>query len=123
MNARALRTTALASLLVMALALPACSGGSNDSPTDPGNPNAVSVVDNSFDPSSTMVDGGETVTWAWQGSNQHNVTWTTANLPNSPTQASGSHQVTMPSDDGTYNYYCTIHGSPNSGMRGSITVE
>lgn len=115
-------------LMVLALSLPACGG--SDSPSQPDDmmdddPTAgtVAVVDNSFNPDAVSVDGGDTVTWTWEGSNEHNVTWTSADLANSSTQSSGSHSVTMPSESGGYDYYCTIHGSPNAGMRGTVNVE
>lgn len=108
-------------LIVLAMMVSACGYG--DSPSEPGNRTAtVAVVDDSFDPSSVTVETGGTVTWEWQGSNEHNVTWSSADLADSSTQVSGSHSVTMPSDTGNYDYYCTIHGTPTSGMRGTVTV-
>jgi plastocyanin len=79
----------------------------------------VTVGDNFFDPSSVTVVPGGTVTWTWAGSDGHNVTFDTTELDNAPTQATGTHQVTMPTTAGVYNYECTIH----AGMEGSVTVQ
>ena len=83
---------------------------------------AVTVRDNAFDPDEVVVAVGGTVTWTWAGSSQHNVTWVSGGLPNSATQTSGTHSVTFTSP-GTYDYYCSIHGSANSGMRGKVEVK
>jgi len=83
---------------------------------------AVTVRDNFFDPNAVTVSLGGTVTWTWQGANSHNVTWVSGGFTNSGTQAAGSHEVTFNSA-GTFQYYCTIHGTPTSGMRGSVAVQ
>ncbi len=82
----------------------------------------VAVDDNVFDPQSFEVEVGGTVTWGWQGSNPHDVTWDEADLPNSDTQSEGSHEVTAPSEPGEYGYHCTVHGSPGAGMHGTLVV-
>jgi len=86
----------LACAIIIGLAVAGC--GSSDSPTDGGDgpPGTVSVRDDFFQPSSTSVHPGEVVTWQWQGQAAHNVTWVSADLPNSVTQVSGSHQVEFP---------------------------
>ncbi|MEX1258611.1 MAG: plastocyanin/azurin family copper-binding protein [Gemmatimonadota bacterium] len=117
------RRTALAVTLI------GMAGCGSDSPAAPENTepvatNAITVRDNFFTPSNVSVPAGETLTWTWAGGDQHNVTWVAAGLPNSPTQSSGAHQVTL-SDavSGTLSYYCTIHGTPTSGMRGLVQVQ
>lgn len=83
----------------------------------------VNVRDDSFDPGNLSVAAGTTVTWNWVGGNQHNVTWVAAGGPApSTTQTSGSYTRAF-SAAGTYQYYCTVHGSPTSGMRGVVTVQ
>jgi plastocyanin len=82
----------------------------------------VSVQDNFFDEDNVVIAAGGTVTWTWAGSNQHNVTWVSDGLPDSPTQVAGTHSVTF-NTPGTYVYYCSIHGSSTSGMRGTIVVK
>lgn len=113
--------TALALLLVQI----GCGNGTTDPGTgDPVQTTSVSVRDNlTFSPPAILVSPGATVTWTWQGGLVHNVVWVAASLPNSPDQATGTFQATMPSDAGTHVYYCTFHGSPTSGMRGTVQVQ
>jgi plastocyanin len=144
MNTSIVRPTPLgavrAALLVLPLAfLAAGCGSGSDSPADPGPGNGgtqpppggggpvetttVTVQDNTFQPGAILVSGGATVTWNWAGSEPHNVTWAGGGLEASPTQTSGSHQVQVPSSGGELVYYCTLHGTPTSGMRGTIVVQ
>ena len=100
--------------LVLAVA---CS----DDPTGGGTPveNQVAVRDNFFTPASLSIAQGTTITWVWQGSQAHNVTWNEQNPPNSATQVTGSYARTFNVPAGAYTYFCTIH----AGMNGSITVQ
>jgi plastocyanin len=128
------------SALGLAFALVAC-GGSGSSPSDPpnggptnggpGNGNgglvattSVGVGDFIFDPPGIQVDPGAEVTWTWQGQEPHNVTWVDAGagLMSSATQSQGTHEVTMPQSTGEFAYYCTLHGTPTSGMHGRVVV-
>lgn len=91
--------------------------------TGPGGETVVSVSDNSFSPASATVAPGGTVRWNWLGSAQHNVTWVNpAGTSNSPTQSSGTFTRNF-SNAGTFDYFCTIHGTATSGMRGSVVVQ
>jgi adhesin/invasin len=84
----------------------------------------VSVRDNFFTPAPATVPNGSRVVWNWEGNNVHNVTWINEPAGNSDsgTQQSGVHEVVFLSN-GTFAYYCTIHGSPTGGMRGSVVVN
>lgn len=125
------RLSSALAMLVLATAL-GC-GGSSGYPTSSGNntggtggtgtggstSSSISVVDNSFDPAATTVTAGTTVTWTWNGSAQHNVTFDDGSGLKSATQNSGTYSRTFASA-GTYSYHCTIHGA---GMSGTITVK
>lgn len=107
----------LLAILALAAAVPACSDAGG-----PGTEGDVTVRDNSFSPSALTVDAGTTVTWVWDGNSPHNVTWSGPGAPAaSATQSAGTYER-MFDAAGTYDYYCTIHGTPTSGMRGSVTV-
>ena len=124
-------------LLVPLLFLGACGG--SDSPSDPGDPGngippipgnggavattSVSVRDNLFEPPAITVSPGATVTWTWAGNEPHNVTWVDSDLTDSPTQTSGSYQAAMPGASGELVYYCTLHGTPTGGMRGTVQIQ
>jgi plastocyanin len=67
---------------------------------------------------------GTTVTWTWVGG-FHDVT--SAGNPGFPGSGapaaapkSFSHTFTTP---GTYLYFCSVHGSPTAGMRGTVVVQ
>jgi plastocyanin len=67
--------------------------------------------------------GAVTFTWATP-SNGHTLVWDSGpgTLPaNTQTITSGSQTVTL--QPGVYEYYCSIHGSPGSGMHGRIIVQ
>lgn len=98
-------------------------GNGSGGPPDPVSTTQVSVADDVFLPEDIAVSANATVTWTWVGSDFHDVVWTSAQLDDSPLQRTGVHEVTMPAAGGEYGYYCTIHGSPTSGMGGSVTVR
>jgi plastocyanin len=111
--------------LVLLVGALACSGGGDDDPTPsgPGNgsgggstSNAITVQDNSFNPSETTVAPGTTVTWTWSGTDTHDVTFNDG--PQSARQASGTFTRTFASA-GTFRYRCTVH----SGMSGEVVVR
>lgn len=80
--------------------------------------NQIVVNDGSFTPPSTTVTPGTTVTWTWQGSAAHNVTFSNSAIGSSSTQTTGTFSRSFP-NAGTFNYSCTLHG----GMDGTIVVQ
>ena len=98
-------------------------GGGGGTGGEPAPTNTVSVRDNEFSPVSISVGRGDVVVWEWVGSTRHNVTWVESGFANSPTQSDGTHEVTMPATPVQLGYYCSIHGTPSTGMRGTIVVE
>jgi plastocyanin len=79
---------------------------------------------NRFEPANVTVAVGTTVTWTWVGG-FHDVT-STGNPGFSssgvPTAAPKSFSQTF-TTPGTYLYFCSVHGSPTAGMRGTIVVQ
>jgi plastocyanin len=79
---------------------------------------------NRFEPASVTIPVGTTVTWRWAGG-FHNVVptgnpaFTGSGAPVSP-PSTFSQTFASP---GTYLYYCLVHGTPSSGMRGTIVVQ
>ncbi len=86
--------------------------------SDPGPPaigvTEVAVRDNVFAPGAIEVAAGTTVTWFWEGDNQHNVV---GDDFESPVQNQGELAYTFTAP-GTYDYRCTLHG----GMNGEVVV-
>lgn len=78
---------------------------------------SVSVDNNFFDPSSTTIAAGGSITWTWVGGVDHNVTFPSG--PNSSTQAAGTFERTF-ADVGSFDYLCTIHGAA---MSGTVVVQ
>ena len=84
---------------------------------------SVGGATTTFSPSSKSVTAGTFVKFSWAGGT-HNVTWDPGDPTgptDSPTQSSGSFTVRL-TTTGTYGFHCSIHGSPGSGMFGTITV-
>jgi plastocyanin len=79
---------------------------------------------NRFEPANVTVSVGTRVTWTWVGgfhdvTSTGNSTFTSSGDPVSPPH-SYSFTFTTP---GTYVYFCSVHGSPSGGMRGTIVVQ
>ena len=120
---------------VLLAALVACGGGSS-MPTSPGNgggggtgnsPNTISVVNNSFSPSTLTVAAGTTVTWTWASTAvDHNVTPDDGATPaTSGAPTNGPHSYTFTFNaPGTYHYHCQVHGAAGgAGMSGTVVVQ
>lgn len=89
------------------------------------NDNFLSARNGSVNPAVDTVAVNGTVTWTWAaGALTHNVTSTgSPSFTSSATKsAPATHAFTF-TTAGTYRYYCTIHGAPASGMRGTIVVR
>lgn len=71
-----------------------------------------------FSPANVTIPAGSSVTWAWGGTQFHDVTSTT--FASSETKKTGSHTVTF-NTPGTYSYVCQVHIANN--MRGTVVVQ
>lgn len=95
-------------------------------PPPPPSPTlSVAVEDNSFNPRNGSVLSGGQVTWTWNGTLSHNVTFEDGQS-SSTSKTSGTHQRTFPTVAvaTTFRYRCTIHATNyTSGMSGSIVVS
>ncbi|MES2430312.1 MAG: plastocyanin/azurin family copper-binding protein [Bacteroidota bacterium] len=85
-------------------------------------PNTVNILDDSFSPSSLTVAKGTAVTWKNLGASEHTVTSDTGSELDSGTMESGDTFTHTFNTAGTYPYYCIFHGSPGSGMIGTVIV-
>jgi len=85
----------------------------------------VVALDNSFRPQALEVHVGDTVTWENRGNNDHNVLsvetgeWGVEVTDFAP-GAVYTHVFTEP---GEYAYFCSIHGTAQAGMTGTVTVK
>jgi len=108
-----LRRLVVALSIASALGSMACSDAN-----EPKAGTEVAVKDNKFEPPNLLVMSGQTVTWNWDGSQAHTVTFDLGG-PNSTQMTDGTfqRQFTMPA---TYSYHCVVHGTS---MAGLITVQ
>ena len=84
----------------------------------------VSAVDNYFQDQDITVTAGSKVVWTNLGRNDHNIKTVDAGDFGVDTKGFGpgaSYAATL-STPGTYHYYCTIHGTAERGMVGTIQV-
>jgi plastocyanin len=85
----------------------------------------VTITANStaFSPATITIDKGEPVCWTWsRASVTHNVKSDDGAFTSGPPDDAGDFQRTFDTP-GTYTYHCQVHGSPISGMRGTIVVR
>ncbi|HEY7636981.1 MAG TPA: plastocyanin/azurin family copper-binding protein [Gemmatimonadales bacterium] len=104
-------------------------GGQGDGGGGGGGGNAVQIElhtdgGNRFQPANVTIPAGTTVRWTWV-SGFHDVS-----SGGNPAFDGSGQPVSAPhtfshtfSTPGTYVYFCSVHGSPTSGMRGTIIVQ
>lgn len=111
----------------------AAASGANGSPTSftgtaviPGLFEQVDVENNQFSPATVTIQPGGTVLFLWSATAQdHNIIPVApATRPSQSTVRDGpfSHEETF-NTAGTYQYFCSVHGSAGSGMRGTVVVQ
>lgn len=122
-----MRISLLASL-ALAGALGACNGSTSPygGGTGGGTPgaNQVFMQNLAFNPTTRTVAVGTTVQWVNQDGVTHTVTKDSGPGAafNQSLGGGASFSVTFDSA-GTYQYHCTIHGTPGGGMHGTIVVQ
>lgn len=102
------------------------TGNGNDGGGGPS-ANQVFMQSTAFNPSTRTVATGTTVTWSNKDGFAHTVT--SSSVPSGAQSFSSGNlgggatfQVTF-STAGTYQYFCSIHGTATSGMRGTVVVQ
>jgi plastocyanin len=126
----------LLGLVLVAGSLAAC-GGDDDSAggasglstsngsSDESVPEDVVVLDNSFRPENIEVPAGTEVVWTNKGRNEHNVLHVDGDdwgVEVEDFQPGASYSHTF-DEAGVYRYYCSIHGTTDAGMIGTIVVS
>ena len=84
----------------------------------------VAAIDNYFKDADVTVTAGSKVVWTNLGRNDHNVKSTEGTdiaVETSAFHPGASATVTF-STPGTYHYYCSIHGTADKGMVGTVQV-
>lgn len=88
------------------------------------NPAAVTALDNSFRPENIEVAAGTEVVWTNKGRNEHNILHVEGDdwgVDVDDFQPGAAYSHTF-DEAGVYRYYCSIHGTTNAGMIGTIVV-
>jgi plastocyanin len=88
------------------------------------NPAAVTALDNSFRPENIEVAAGTEVVWTNKGRNEHNILHVEGDdwgVDVDDFQPGAAYSHTF-DESGVYRYYCSIHGTSNAGMIGTIVV-
>ena len=80
----------------------------------------IDAADNVFEAQYTSVSAGTTVTFKNAGHNRHNVISVGEGFKSSGILDPGdTFKVTFPSA-GDFQFYCSLHGTPSSGMTGGL---
>jgi plastocyanin len=86
--------------------------------------NMVCFRSDTYSPTAITVARGATVTFYNGSGVEHTVNFTSNSPSGGDITSISSGSVTRTfNTSGVANFYCNIHGSPTSGMRGSITVQ
>jgi plastocyanin len=83
--------------------------------------NVSMTSSDTFSPQSITINAGDTVNWHNDTGMTHTVTSDTGAFDSGSVTPGQTFSATF-NNAGTYGYHCTIHGSPGSGMYGTITV-
>lgn len=81
----------------------------------------VTISGLSFSPSNVVIAPGDTVRWTNNTGITHDVTADNGSF-NSATAANFTFSQTF-NNAGSVPYHCTVHGSPGSGMTGTVTIQ
>jgi plastocyanin len=115
-------------LVLASVLIAGCGGGGNDSPrsTDLRGKPAVTIdaVDNRFTPEDVTVSAGTEITFETNGHNDHDVfaVGDTFRRVEAHDLEPGEDATRRFAEPGDYPYYCSLHGTPTKGMRGTIRV-
>lgn len=123
-RARGARELRAAAALALLATLAGCGG--NDVELVEGVTAEIQAVDNAFRPQRLTVRAGTEVVWRNAGRNDHNVVPVDeddeflAEVDDFTPGDTYTYRFTAP---GEYRYYCSLHGTADAGMIGTVVVE
>lgn len=92
-------------------------------PAHAGTKDVSANASNTFAPGSVTIHVGDTVKWTNVGGVGHTVTSAGSNwTKDDPIPVQTTTTTYSFTKAGTYRYYCKTHGTPTSGMRGTVVV-
>lgn len=83
----------------------------------------VDTGDNFFKPKTLKITVGTTVRWKNKGRSLHNVVPNKGKAFGTDRLSPGASYKHTFAEPGTFKYYCSFHGAPNSGQHGKIIVK
>lgn len=81
----------------------------------------INGASTTFTPGTVTIDVGQPVCWTWSGTS-HNIASDDSLFTSGPPTEQGTFQTTFRTP-GTFGYHCQVHGSPTTGMRGTVVVR
>lgn len=101
-------------------------GGDPDAPANcVGVPAKIEInaTSTAFVPATVTIDKGQPVCWTWSGTSvAHNISGSDGSFSSGPPATQGTFQKTF-NFPGNFGFHCQVHGTPSSGMRGTIIVR
>jgi len=97
-------------------------GDTNPPPGCEGIQAKITIVGETFSPSTVTIQAGQPVCWTWAQSIAHNVHADDDSFTSGAPANAGNFQATF-NTPGTFGFYCQVHGSTSGGMRGTIVVQ
>jgi plastocyanin len=83
----------------------------------------VDTGDNFFKPKTLKITVGSTVKWKNTGRSLHNVVPNKGKAFGVPRLSPGKSYKYTFAKPGTFKYYCSFHGAPNTGQHGTVIVK
>src|SRR5687768_5207013 len=122
-----MRRAAVIAAAVVALAVALTGCGEDEPELVEGVQEPVDALDNSFAPEEITVQAGTEIVFANKGRNEHNVIPAEEGqfeeIPKEDLEPGAAPVTRRFTETGTFDYYCSIHGTATTGMIGTITVE
>jgi plastocyanin len=97
-------------------------GDTNPPPGCEGIQAKITIVGETFSPSTVTIQAGQPVCWTWAQSIAHNVHADDDSFTSGAPANAGNFQATF-NTPGTFGFHCQVHGSPGAGMHGTIVVQ
>jgi len=83
----------------------------------------INGTSTAFEPATVTIDKGQPVCWTWSVTGiTHNIKASDDSFTSGPPAAEGTFQKTF-NFPGTFGFHCQVHGTPSTGMRGTIIVR
>jgi plastocyanin len=110
-------------ILGLSLILAACNNATTTPPVDTGGtvtPPAINGINNTYVPANVTIKVGTEITLPAEAG--HPLKGVTTEADNPIPETSAAPVKVIFKKIGTFTFHCQFHGSPNGGMKGTVTV-